>query len=345
MSTQYEHFDTSRIRAISITGVAQRLGVSLHRTGASFKALCPWHEDHHPSLSFDERTGKNRCHCFACGQGGDVIAFVMQQEGWSFQQTCQWLSAEYGIGTTSFSPGMPQPKPKPLPEPVETAYTYIPQSKLDELFSSENSLCRCLKMMFQPEAVEWVAEQYRIGCYAMRGEDDYTVFPNIDAEGRVCNLKVQHYDTDRFSPRFAHSTPDSCRWLGAIWVREGRLPAGAHFKSDCLFGEHLLPRFPQLKVALVESAKNALFGALEFPQMVWVATGNKGQLKREVLRPLQGRDVIVIPDCDAVDEWTAAIATMPDLANFAVSRRMAPQGETKFDIADYLQLRHQPMPF
>jgi hypothetical protein len=107
-----------------------------------------------------------------------------------------------------------------------------------------------------------------------------------------------------------------------------------------LFGEHLLARYPDSLVALVESPKNAVYGALAFQQLTWIATGNKSMLKREVLQPLRNRDVIVIPDCDAVDEWTKAIIGMKDLANFTVSdicRREAPAGQTKFDIADYLQ--------
>ena len=348
MSERNVHFEIDRINAIPISDVARRLGGELQRSGSSYKALCPWHDDHHPSLHLDERTGKNRCKCFACGKGGDVIAYVMQQDSWTFREACQWLSQQYGIGTTPFGSNTLWPKPKERPKPELPAYTYIPQEMLDAIISVDSSLCRCLKLMFQSEAVDWVADEYRIGCYAMKGLDDYTVFPSIDAEGRICNLKVQHYDTDLFSPRFAHSDPDSCRWLGSIWVSEGRLPKGAKFKSDCLFGEHLLPRYPNHQVILVESPKNALFGALAFPQMIWVATGNKSQLKRDVLRPLRGRDVIVIPDGDAVEEWSAAIATMTDLANFTVTdfcKRIAPTGETKYDIADYLQEQHPPMPF
>jgi hypothetical protein len=74
--------------------------------------------------------------------------------------------------------------------------------------------------------------------------------------------------------------------------------------------------------------------------MTWIAVGNKGMLKRDVLLPLRGRDVLVIPDCDAIEEWTQVILTMKDLANFTVSdfcRRQAPADQPKFDIADYLQ--------
>ena len=68
-------------------------------------------------------------------------------------------------------------------------------------------------------------------------------------------------------------------------------------------------------------------------------------LTRPVLEPLRGRDVVVIPDADAVDAWAAALEGMDDLANFSVSdfcRRKAPDGNLTFDIADYLQQRRIP---
>jgi len=340
MNSRNEHYNTQRLREIPITEVARRLGDTLHRKGASHMTLCPWHDDHHPSLSLVEGTGRNYCHCFSCDQGGDVIAYVMQHQSWTFQEACQWLSAEFCISTLAI-PSAPRPKPRPRTGTVkaEPQYTYIPIAMADGLLSTESSLCRCLMRMFRPEAVEWLVGEYLIGCYAMNGLDDYTVFPSIDSQGRVCNLKVQHYETDPTSPRFCHSD-QTAYWLGKMWARQGRLPADAQFRSDCLFGEHLLPRYPDSVVALVESPKNALFGCLSQPQLLWVATGSKGMLKREVLQPLRGRDVIVIPDCDAVDEWAQTLKAMADLANFTVSdfcRRMAPEGQPKFDIADHLQ--------
>ena len=347
MNNQHEQFDTRRLNAISIVQVAQRLGDSLKHAGTVWKTSCPWHNDKHPSLTLYERTNENHCHCFSCGKGGSVISFVMQHEQWSFQEACRWLSSTFGISTLSAgSNWSAKPKPKPIAKPVEPTFTYIPQHLLNELMTVENSLCHCLMRMFQPEAVEWLAEEYCIGCYTMNGQDDYTVFPNIDLNGRVCNLKIQHYDSNPLSPRFAHSDPGSCYWLGTIWSREGKLPKDAVFQSVCLFGEHLLSRYPDSIVALVESPKNALFGALVFPQLTWVAAGNKGMLKREALMPLKGRDVIVIPDRDAIDEWAQKLMAMNDLANFNVSnfcRRVAPADQPKYDIADYLQQQYRPI--
>ena len=335
----FEHFDIRRLNAISITEVARRMGCNLQRAGSTYKTSCPWHDDRHPSLTLYERSNENHCHCFSCGSGGSVIDFVMQHENWSFQQACQWLSHEFCISTVPDSFTAPKPKAKPVAKPKEIEYTYIPANMLDTIVSVDNSLCHCLMHMYQPEAVEWLVEEYRIGSYSMNGHDDYTVFPSIDRYGRVCNLKVQHYDTETQSEHFSHSD-DKCFWLGSMWAREGRLPRDASFQSKCLFGEHLLPRYPNNVVVLVESPKNALFGALEFPQFTWIAVGNKGMLKRDVLQPLKGRNVIVIPDRDAIDEWTAILSKMDDLATFSVSdicHRLAPADAQKFDIADYLQ--------
>ena len=347
MSKQQLQFDKDRLNAISIVEVAQRLGNSVRRVGINHMARCPWHDDHHPSLSLVAGRGKNFCHCFSCGKGGDVISYAMQCGGWTFQEACQWLAAEFGIGTVATPPAAPRPKPLPPAEPPAPEYTYIPTAMLDPLVSAESSLCQCLRRFFQPEAVEWLAEEYRLGCYTLNGHDDCTVFPSIDDQGRVCNLKVQHYETDYASPRFAHSD-QTAYWLGRMWANQGLLPRQAEFRSDCLFGAHLLGRYPSSVVALVESPKNALFAALSFPRFTWVAAGNKGNLKRATLLPLQGRDVVVMPDCDAVDEWAEKVASMADLANFTVSdfcRRMAPADQPKFDVADYLVAASQPLYF
>lgn len=344
MSKQYEHYDTDRIRAISISEVARRLGDHVRKVGVSHVTYCPWHDDEHPSLSLVESKGKNYCHCFACDKGGDVIAYAMQHEQWTFQEACQWLSQTFGICTVQSY--YPQPKPRPVVKPIEPTYTYIPMEMVDGLASAESSLCQCLMRMFHPEAVEWLTEEYRLGCYSLYGQDDYTVFPNIDAQGRVCNLKVQHYDADPTSDRFAHSDGKTY-WLGKIWANEGRLPKDAQFKHRCLFGEHLLTRYPQCTVALVESPKNALFGALAYPEMVWVATGNKTAISPDELKPLQGRDVIVIPDRDAISDWKAKVSSMAWLANFTVSdfcEEAAADDQPKFDIADYLQQQLWPKP-
>ena len=151
MNSQKEHFDLDRLKAISIVEVARRLGDSLKREGVIEKTTCPWHKDTRPSLALYHRTDENHCYCFSCRNGGSVIDFVMQHENWSFQETCEWLSREFGISTQPVSYYLPRPKPKKPVKPVEPAYTYIPAEIVDKMVSAENSLCRCLMQFFRPE--------------------------------------------------------------------------------------------------------------------------------------------------------------------------------------------------
>ena len=72
-------------------------------------------------------------------------------------------------------------------------------------------------------------------------------------------------------------------------------------------------------------------------------------LKRDVLSAVCGRDVIIYPDRDAIDEWKNIIKGLSDIANFIVSdfcERTAPPEATKYDIADYIiSNRYQEYPF
>ena len=52
--------------------------VPLERKGSNYMGLCPFHEDHHPSLIVNPE--KQTFHCFACGKHGDTIAFVQKME-------------------------------------------------------------------------------------------------------------------------------------------------------------------------------------------------------------------------------------------------------------------------
>lgn len=140
------------------------------------------------------------------------------------------------------------------------------------------------------------------------------------------------------SEAFGHSDKRNIIWLGSMLQKEGQFARGMVFDNEVLFGEHLLPKYPDRQVALVESPKNAVLGACAYPQLLWVATGNKGMLKRSVLEPLRGRDVMVFPDNDAIEEWSQKLAGMSDLANFCVVKEKMGTGE-KDDVGDEIIAR------
>jgi DNA primase len=66
-----------------------------HAGGGSQKGLCPFHDEKSPS--FNVNPSKNFFHCFGCGEGGDVIAFLMKIDGLSFAEAVERLADKYGV--------------------------------------------------------------------------------------------------------------------------------------------------------------------------------------------------------------------------------------------------------
>src|SRR6266567_4341796 len=67
----------------------------LKRAGASFKALCPFHQEKTPSFTVSPQ--RQTFHCFGCGAGGSVFRFVMDYEHVDFPVAVHKLAARVGI--------------------------------------------------------------------------------------------------------------------------------------------------------------------------------------------------------------------------------------------------------
>ena len=81
-------------REVSIQRLAEARGIKLTRSGKELIGLCPFHDDRNPSLNIDP--AKNVWSCKgACGEGGDVILWVMRAEGISFHHALELLRKDY----------------------------------------------------------------------------------------------------------------------------------------------------------------------------------------------------------------------------------------------------------
>ena len=83
-----DKYELQKLRDLPIEGVAERLGLQVKKN----MALCPFHDDHHPSLSFS--VNRNTFRCFVCGESGGTIDLVMKCLGKGFREACQWLADE-----------------------------------------------------------------------------------------------------------------------------------------------------------------------------------------------------------------------------------------------------------
>ena len=100
-----DKFELQKLRDLPIEGVAERLGLQVSR----HKCLCPFHDDHHASLSFSVR--RNTFRCFACGASGGTIDLVMKSLNKDFKEACRWLADSHNVILSAPQPSTLNSKP------------------------------------------------------------------------------------------------------------------------------------------------------------------------------------------------------------------------------------------
>lgn len=90
-----DHATVERIKdAANIVEVVSEF-VTLRRSGANYKGLCPFHDEKTPSFYVSPARGM--CHCFGCGKGGNPISFIMEHEQMTYVEALRWLANKYHI--------------------------------------------------------------------------------------------------------------------------------------------------------------------------------------------------------------------------------------------------------
>lgn len=188
------------------------------------------------------------------------------------------------------------------------------------------------------ERIVAVVNDYQLGVT----KEGHVIYWNIDKDESVRMGKVMKYKTDghrdkTFTPLSIPKELSKCGKLKADYVIK-----------QTLFGEHLLrhPQNADKTICIVESEKSAVICSLCFPNVLWMATGSKGNLQDERMSAVKGRKVILFPDTDAegkaycqwckrADELNAN-GWQIQVCNYLEKMATPEQRETKIDIADLL---------
>jgi len=113
--------------------------VNLKKSGKNYTGLCPFHKEKTPSFTVDSR--KQLYHCFGCGEGGDIISFIMKVENLDFIEAAEFLAKKVNYNLQYIYTGtheQPEKRSK-LVEICELAkkyYNYI-------LFNSKVAFTAC----------------------------------------------------------------------------------------------------------------------------------------------------------------------------------------------------------
>ena len=87
-----QKYEIQKLRELPIEKVAKEMGIKVEH----HKALCPFHDDHHASLTFSKT--KNSCRCYVCmGDSVGTIDLVMRYLGKDFLSACRWLAEVNGV--------------------------------------------------------------------------------------------------------------------------------------------------------------------------------------------------------------------------------------------------------
>ena len=203
---------------------------------------------------------------------------------------------------------------KPL---VTIPKEYVVNSIIPE---AKNGLCGftdILLQMFDSSDIQRVIDKYFLG-YTKHGA---IIFWQIDSKGLVREGKAMQYNVYTGGRDKASWATGDSFWIFSTLQARGIIPTPAT-STKCIFGEHLLREADATtNVMIVESEKNAIFGALAMPEYVWIAVGSSQDLgKIWKVKDILGRcrSVVIIPDADALQDWREKVETL-NLPNIKVS--------------------------
>lgn len=290
--------------------------VTLRKAGVNYTGLCPFHEDRHtgnfivrPS-TISEKRGGNTYRCFVCDKKGGPVTFLMEHERLSFPDAIRWLGRKYCIEVDNVPLNYTPPPPRPAPPPLPPLL--IPRSYVRRTMEVANE--REVTFIDWLRQLPWDTEQRArlnevLWMYCVGGwRDGRVVFWMIDHEGNPRAAKLMKY-YPQGHPKYGHRDKEA--HPGWIYNQDGvrqRLDPERHEILKPLFGSHLLRRYPQAVVNIVESEKTAIIMANYYGDLqsqLWLACGGLKHLKLDSMQPLidQGRTVWLWPDKDGREAW------------------------------------------
>lgn len=186
------------LRELPIESVAERLGLMVN----GHKSLCPFHQDSHPSLTYNVK--RNRFCCYVCNAKGNAIDLVMRTMNYNFVQACNWLS----YGKTQMAVLKPACKPqKEHTYSIETLERFIEYPVLHK--QAKAFLFEERKL--NPAVIRWLGISSTNRPMGPYKDSPSLLIPYRDTEGKLLTLQSRYLGkTDNLKvPRFRF--PRGCK--------------------------------------------------------------------------------------------------------------------------------------
>ena len=171
---------TQRLRSLPVEAVAERLGLRVVR----HKSLCPFHDDHHASLSYS--TSRNTFRCFVCDARGGTIDLVMRHLNMSFPDACRWLANGTNIILDTYRPRTPTADRPARPFDAARCARLFEHPWL----SDEARTFLFTERRLDPRVVSWC----RLTSWTDRQGTHWLQTPYFDASGQLIGLQNRNLD-------------------------------------------------------------------------------------------------------------------------------------------------------
>ncbi len=186
--------ELQELRDLPIEGVAKRLGLQVEQ----HKSLCPFHEDHTPSLSF--KVSQNTCRCFVCmTQSIGTIDLVMRHLNKDFKEACRWLADENCVILDEWKPAKTDEVQKPFDA-----------TKYEHFFERPWLNEEARKFLFEERRIDpRVASWCRLTSWKNRSGIPWLQIPYFNREGRLVGIQNRNLIKGA-TPRFRFPQGSQC---------------------------------------------------------------------------------------------------------------------------------------
>ena len=189
-----DRLELQKLRDLPIEGVAERLGLHVVR----HKALCPFHDDHHASLSF--KVSRNTFRCFVCGASGGPIDLVMKYLRKDFLDAAKWLADENNIILTEYKPQTSKLQPQ-----IE-----FDASRYERFFEHPWLNDEARRFLFEERRLDArVVRWCRLTSWRDKQQVPWLQIPYYDREGKLIGIQNRNL-VKGAAPRFRFPKGSEC---------------------------------------------------------------------------------------------------------------------------------------
>ena len=183
-----EKYEIQKLRELPIEKVAKEMGIKVEH----HKALCPFHDDHHASLTFSKT--KNSCRCYVCMRSSiGTIDLAMRYLGKDFPAACRWLAEEHQIQLEEDSSSGSSSGDSSSGD--NSGKSSFDASRYARFFEHPWLNQAARRFLFEERKIDWrVVNWCRLTSWTDKKGINWLQIPYFDTDGRLIGIQNRNLD-------------------------------------------------------------------------------------------------------------------------------------------------------